>query len=165
MQTIGKEQKPLTFFSMKDAQSRVFVQYSPLLDPWLGTFALWHSRSNLIDLRRQPIVETGADRFTQFKDRLVTDAIIDIQAVSPPVHQASLLENAQVFGYIGLEGIGRRNNLAYGQFSVPQGVEDLEAHGLGQYFEAVGDHLQGSIGEFFFRSCHRQFLDRDFLYC
>jgi hypothetical protein len=51
-----------------------------------GTFALRDRRRQGAELSSQPIMQAIADYFTERKDRLIADLIIDIQSLFPPAH-------------------------------------------------------------------------------
>ncbi len=92
-------------------------------------------------------LELGAHDVAELNDDWISDRIHREQPLATHRHHAGLAEDGEVFGHVGLAGAGGFHELGHAVLALHEGVEQSQAHGLGERAEPGGDHGQGGVGE------------------
>ena len=71
-------------------------------------------------------------------DMVVGEGVVDVAPVAPKLHEARLLEDAQLVRYGALRGLGGLRDVGDAELAAHEGVENLDARRVAEDFEKVG---------------------------
>jgi hypothetical protein len=83
----------------------------------------------------------AANQSAHLEDHGISNAVTDVESLSPSVHQTFLTKRLEVLGNIGLACLQKIDNISDWFFSVLQRLKDPQSHRFPERTKALCDQL------------------------